>query len=118
MAKRAKTGEMLARDVGLEVKPPAESCEDQHCPFHGTLRVRGQMINGTVVSDKMDKTVVLEKVRLHWIPKYERFEKRTRRYKAHAPPCLRIQVGDQVTVAECRPLAKTVTLVVVEKVTP
>ncbi|MBQ7621081.1 MAG: 30S ribosomal protein S17, partial [Candidatus Methanomethylophilaceae archaeon] len=34
---------------------------------------------------------------------------------AHASPCLGLKVGDKVTIAECRPLAKTETFVVIDK---
>jgi small subunit ribosomal protein S17 len=52
-----------ARDIGIEVTPPKESCEDPKCPFHGKLSVRGQMMDGVVVSDKMTNTVVVTRKR-------------------------------------------------------
>lgn len=103
-----------ARDIGLDVKPPAETCTDRHCPFHGTLPVRGTVLNGTVVSAKMQGTVVVEREYLKYHPKYERYEKRTSRYLAHSPPCLKASVGDAVTIMECRPLSKRVSYVVIE----
>ena len=47
------------RDVGLGVKSPEKACDDPKCPFHGELSVRGQVFDGTVVSDKMTDTVVV-----------------------------------------------------------
>jgi small subunit ribosomal protein S17 len=104
-----------ARDIGLDVEPPESSCDDTCCPFHGTLPVRGQTIVGTVTSDRMNKTVVVKKQFLRLIPKYERYEKRTRKYSAHNPPCIAAKAGDEVTIAECRPLSKTVSFVVVRR---
>ncbi|HEY9245682.1 MAG TPA: 30S ribosomal protein S17, partial [Candidatus Methanoperedens sp.] len=82
--------------------------------FHGVLPVRGQVLNGVVVSDKMDKTVVVQRTFEKKIAKYERYEKRKTKIHAHNPPCLSAKEGDKVTVAECRPLAKTKSYVVIE----
>ena len=46
-----------ARNIGIPVKPPAESCEDKNCPFHGSLPIRGQVIKGRVVSSKMQGSI-------------------------------------------------------------
>lgn len=73
------------------------------------------MIRGKVVSTKMDKTVVVEKEHLKNLPKFERYERRTRRYMVHSPPCFKLSPGNEVTIMECRPLSKTVSFVVVEK---
>ncbi len=91
-----------------------EKCDDELCPYHGHLRVRGKILEGKVVSDKMDRTVVVERDRLFYLRKYERFEKRRSRIPAHNPPCINAKVGDRVKIAECRPLSKTVAFVVVE----
>ena len=103
------------RDIGIDVESPKEACDDLHCPFHGNLPVRGQILEGTVKSDKMKGTIVVEREYLRLIPKYERYEKRTRRYLAHSPPCLEIRRGDKVAIMECRPLSKTVTFVAIER---
>jgi len=105
----------LARDIGLDVPAPEETCSDRDCPFHGTLSVRGQLFTGVVVSDKMDKTVVVEREYTQFIPKYERYEKRTSRNMVHCPPCIKVNVGDKVKFSECRPLSKAVSFVVVQK---
>jgi small subunit ribosomal protein S17 len=102
-------------DVGIDVKVPENVCSDQKCPFHGSLPVRGQMIEGMVVSSKMKNTVVVKKERMRYIPKYERYEKRTGRYPAHNPPCINADVGDRVKIMECRKLSKTVAFTVIEK---
>ena len=101
--------------IGIEVEEPKERCDDPNCPFHGHLKVRGIIIRGKVVSTAMQKTVVVERERLHYVPKYERYEKRTSRYKAHLPPCIKVEKGDEVIIMECRPLSKTKHFVVVGK---
>ncbi len=103
-----------ANDIGLDVVPPMESCEDIHCPFHGKLPVRGTVLSGTVVSAKMQGTVVVEREHLKFVPKYERYEKRTSKYLAHSPPCQLAKLGDKVSIMECRPLSKRVSYVVIE----
>ena len=76
--------------------------------------VRGSTLVGTVVSQKMQDTVIVERMRNHFVPKFQRYEKRTSRYPAHVPSNIDVRVGDEVTIAECRPVSKTVTFVVVE----
>ena len=102
-----------ARDIGIDVPLPQKTCTDEHCPFHGKLSVRGQILEGVVVSTEMQRTAVVERQYLRYLQKFERFEKRTHRMNVHAPPCLGLAVGDRVTVMECRPLAKTVHFVAV-----
>ena len=96
-------------------KQPKKSCDDKNCPFHGELLVRGRVLEGSVVSAKMDKTVVVRRDYLHYMPKYKRYERRHGHVPAHSPPCLEVKEGDRVKIAECRPLSKTVSFVVVEK---
>jgi len=103
-----------ARDIGLDVRAPKTACDDAHCPFHGHLTLRGQVLEGTVVSVAMQRTAVVERTRLHFVPKFERYEKRRRRYLAHAPPCLNVPVGHRVRIAETRPLSKLVAFCIVE----
>jgi len=102
-------------DIGIDVKPPAKACSDRNCPFHGRLPVRGQVFDGIVVSDGMDKSAVIRRERLVYVPKYERYLKRTSRMSVHSPPCIEAKVGDQVTVMECRPLSKTIAFTIVSK---
>lgn len=104
-----------ARNIGLNVKAPEESCKDKNCPFHGTLPVRGQVITGIVLSSKMQDTILVKKEYMSYVPKYERYEKRTSKYSAHCPPCIKVNAGDQVKIAECRPLSKTTSFVTIEK---
>jgi small subunit ribosomal protein S17 len=62
-------------------------------------------LRGRVVSNAMDKTVVVAVERYVKHPKYQKFYKRTARYKAHAPG-EKIEVGTLVTIRETRPLSK------------
>ncbi len=104
------------RDIGIDVRAPkrAPAPGDSLNPFNGSLPVRGTTIVGKVVSAKMQGTVVVEKQHQRLVPKYERFEKRTSRYLAHVPSNIDATVGDEVLIAECRPISKTVKFVVVE----
>lgn len=104
----------MARDIGLDIPTPDAECDDINCPFHGELPVRGQVLVGTVVSDKMDKTVVIQRKHEILIKKYQRYEKRQSKIHAHNPPCINAKVGDVVTIAESRPLSKTTSYVVVK----
>ena len=104
----------MTRDIGLDVQQPAKECTDPKCPFHGELPVRGQVLSGVVVSDKMNGTVVVQRAFVKKVAKYERYEKRKTKVHAHNPPCMNAKAGDNVTIAECRPLSKTKSFVVVE----
>ncbi len=112
-AAAAKPTSSAARDVGIDVPVPEKSCTDLKCPFHGRLSVRGQTLEGVVVSTAMQNTVVIERKSLRFIRKYQRYEKRTHRMNVHAPPCLGLQIGHRVLAMECRPLGKTVHFVAI-----
>ncbi|HDQ06271.1 MAG TPA: 30S ribosomal protein S17 [Candidatus Bathyarchaeota archaeon] len=99
----------------LTAKKPKKTCDDINCPFHGTLSLRGRTMEGIVVSDKMDKTIVVRRDYLQYVPKYRRYERRRSNISAHNPPCLEIKTGDKVKLAECRPISKTVSFVAIEK---
>jgi len=102
--------------MSLTFKKPKKTCDDMNCPFHGELSVRGRVLEGVVVSAKMDKTVVVERNYLLYIRKFRRYERRRSRISSHNPPCLDVKEGDRVIIAESRPISKTVGFVVVEKV--
>ena len=106
--------------VGLDVEQPPEpedpeSYDYETCPFYGELAVRGQVREGIVASADMDRTVVVEREYDVFVPKYDRYMKRRSRIPAHVPEVLEpLVVGDRVKIAECRPLSKTKSHVVVE----
>ena len=102
------------RDIGFGLNKPDKECQDDKCPFHGSLKCRGKTFSGTVVSSKMQKTVNVEWEWKGYLKKYERYEKKRRRVKAHNPQCINAGEGDIVRIIECRPLSKTKNFVVVE----
>ena len=84
------------------------SLADKKCPFTGMVSIRGRILTGTVVSTKMHRTLIIRREYLHYIPKYNRYEKRHKNLAAHVSPAFRVEEGDHVTVGQCRPLSKTV----------
>lgn len=101
--------------MALTFKKPKKTCTDRNCPFHGSLPIRGRILEGVVVSAKMDKTVIVQHDYLKYVSKFMRYERRYSRIPAHNPPCIEAKEGDHVIIAECRPVSKTVSFVVVEK---
>ena len=104
------------RDIGIDVKAPTGEWDgDSNCPFYGSLRLRGQVLEGTVSSMGMQKTITIKRNNVRYMEKYERFEKRTGSVSAHLPACIgEVSVGDSVKIMECRPLSKTISFCVVE----
>lgn len=108
--------------IGLDVEQPPEpdnpdDYDYETCPFYGELPVRGQILEGEVVSNDMDRTVVVQREYDVNVPKYDRKMKRRSRIPAHVPEVLEpLTVGDTVKIAETRPLSKTKSHVVVEVV--
>ena len=84
------------RDIGIDVKAPAGEWDgDMNCPFYGSLRLRGQVLEGTVSSVGMQKTITIERHNVRYMKKYERFEKRTSVVSAHLPACIgEVNIGD------------------------
>jgi len=70
---------------------------------------------GTIISNKMKKTVVVEVERLKEHPKYKRRFKVHKKYHAHVESG-DYQVGDKVIIEECRPLSKTKRWYVISKI--
>lgn len=103
------------RDIGINVKAPEKECQDKNCPFHGGMSVRGQIFRGRVVKT-YEKSAVIERELIRYVPKYERYLKKRSKMHAHNPPCIDAKPGDVVTIAECRPISKTKSFVIVERV--
>lgn len=104
----------MVRNIGISVSPPRRTCEDNNCPFHGRLPIRGRVFTGTLVSAKARKMVVVEQHFSRPVTKYKRFERSKSKMHAYSPECMDVIEGKQVRIAECRPLAKTVAFVVIE----
>nr|AGH70195.1 40S ribosomal protein S11 [Placozoa sp. H4] len=101
------------RSVGLGFKTPREATEgtyiDKKCPFTGNVSIRGRILTGVVAKMKMRRTIIIRRDYLHYIKKYNRYEKRHKNLAVHLSPCFPdVQLGDTVTVGQCRPLSKTV----------
>jgi small subunit ribosomal protein S17 len=64
-----------------------------------------RILQGVVVSDKADKTIVVLVERRVMHPIYKKFIKRSKKYMAHdeAATC---KAGDKVRIRECRPISK------------
>jgi len=67
-----------------------------------------RILSGVVVSDKMDKTVVVRVDRKVMHPMYKKIISRSKKYSAHDEnnAC---KVGDSVKIRECPPISKTKT---------
>lgn len=65
----------------------------------------GQELEGIVVSDKMDKTIVVEVTRVFRHPVLGKTIRRRKKYQAHDETG-QAKMGDRVKIAECRPLSK------------
>lgn len=63
-----------------------------------------KIFEGTVKSNKMTKSVVVEVVRMWQHPIYKKRVKRTKSYLTHDE--MGAKVGDRVTIAETRPISK------------
>lgn len=72
----------------------------------GMERGRQQMLAGTVVSDKMDKTVIVAVERTYMHRLYHRYVRKTTRYAAH-DESNQCNVGDRVSIVSSRPLSKS-----------
>lgn len=70
-----------------------------------TVTKQNKVLNGVVVSDKMDKTVVVSVTRFVKHPKYQKFVKISKKYKAHDENNAH-KVGDTIEIIESRPLSK------------
>jgi small subunit ribosomal protein S17 len=71
-----------------------------------------RVLQGTVVSDKMDKTVTVLVERRYMHPLYKKYVKRSDKYAAH-DEANAFRVGDKVAIEECRPLSKRKTWTVI-----
>lgn len=73
-----------------------------------------RVLVGTVISDKMDKTIVVRVDRRVKHPLYKKFITRSQRFSAHdeANSC---NVGDTVRIRECRPLSRNKHFELVER---
>lgn len=104
----------MSRNIGIAVKAPSGGCDDVHCPFHGRLAVRGKLFEGRVTGDKARQTITLQKEAPVYFGKFKRYARGKSSIHAHVPGCMEVKSGDTVRTAECRPISKSVSYVVVE----
>ncbi|KAG7958999.1 hypothetical protein I3843_10G049400 [Carya illinoinensis] len=74
-----KGGNRFWKSIGLAFKTPREAIEgtyiDKKCPFVGNVSIRG-ILAGTCHSAKMMRTIIVRRNYLHFVKKYQRYEKR------------------------------------------
>lgn len=74
-----------------------------------------KQLKGTIISDKMQKTIVVKVERIKQHPKYQRRYKIFKKYKAHDEKG-EFKIGDKVVIEETRPLSKEKRWKVVKKI--
>ncbi|OGD25691.1 30S ribosomal protein S17 [Candidatus Azambacteria bacterium RIFCSPHIGHO2_01_FULL_40_24] len=74
-----------------------------------------KILKGTVVSDKMNKTVVVKVEDFKKHPRYGRYYKSSKKYKAHDEKG-EFHIGDKVLIKETRPLSKDKSFAVIKKI--
>jgi small subunit ribosomal protein S17 len=65
-----------------------------------------RILQGVVVSDKMDKTIVVKVERRVMHPVYKKFVRQSKKYAAH-DEANKFKIGDTVRIEECRPLSRS-----------
>ena len=71
-----------------------------------------RILQGVVVSDKQDKTVVVSVERQVMHPVYKKIVKKSKKFAAHDENN-QCKVGDRVSIQECRPISKTTSWTVI-----
>ena len=79
---------------------------DEEKEFVANTDLVARSVTGTVVSNKMDKTITLRVERRVKHPVYGKFVRKSKKIHAHDVENV-CGIGDVVTVEECRPLSKT-----------
>ena len=113
LAKKTKRGiRYYKTNIGMGYKTPREAIlgdyVDNNCPFTGNVNIRGRILKGMITSVKMNRTVIVRRDYLHYVRKYQRYEKRHTNIPTHCSPCFRVKEGDIAEIGECRPISKTV----------
>tara|TARA_B100001167_G_C16549608_1_gene202855 strand:+ start:160 stop:489 length:330 start_codon:yes stop_codon:yes gene_type:complete len=106
----------MIKNIGIQIKeserkPPENEGNN---PFNGSLSVRGKTFEGIVIKAKGKRTVVIQKETPIYFTKFRRYGRSKSRIHAHVPSNLDIEEGDHVLAAECRPISKSVSFVIVE----
>lgn len=104
----------MTLNIGLKVNQPKRECDDKHCPFHGGLSIRGKLFDGKITGSKAKQTITLQKDSPIYFSKFKRYARGTSTIHAHVPKCMDVENGNRVLAAECRPISKSISYVVVE----
>ncbi len=106
----------MTRNIGLPVNVPNKKLieNEKNNPFNGSLSIRGKLFEGVIINAKANGTVVIQKESPIYFKKFKRFGRSKNQIQAHVPSNLNVQEGDYVIAAECRPISKSVSFVVVE----
>ncbi len=83
----------------------AKKDKKENTTENNPIQKTGSVLSGIVVSDKMDKTVVVSVSRFVKHPKYGKFYKINKKYKAHDEEN-KYKTGDKVEIIETRPISK------------
>jgi small subunit ribosomal protein S17 len=71
-------------------------------------------IMGQLLVRKQKNMAVVAREYPHPVPKYKRYERSKSKLHAYIPGCVDVEEGTDVKIAECRPLSKTVSFVIIE----
>jgi small subunit ribosomal protein S17 len=106
----------MTKNIGLPVKEPKKKVlkNESANPFNGSLTIRGKLFEGIVINAKTKGTAVIQKESPIYFTKFKRFGRSKNKIHAHVPSNISVQEGDHVIAAECRPISKSVSFVVVE----
>ena len=106
----------MTRNIGIPVKTSLKKSiqNDSNNPFNGSLSVRGKTFEGIVINAKGKRTVTIQKESPIYFTKFRRYGRSKNKIHAHVPSNLDVHEGDTVIAAECRPISKSVSFVVVE----
>ena len=106
----------MTKNIGISVKKPTKLplSNEKNNPFNGSLSVRGKLFEGIIVNAKAKNTVTIEKKSFINFSKFKRYGRSKNRIHAHVPSNLDVKEGDRVIAAECRPISKSVSFVIIE----
>ena len=106
----------MTRNIGLPISSPKKKSEEgeKNNPFNGSLSIRGKLFEGIVINAKAKNTIVIQKERPIYFSKFKRFGRSKNKIHAHVPSNIAVKEGDYVVAAECKPISKSVSFVVIE----
>ena len=76
--------------------------------------IRGNILEGIVVSNKAQRTITVKRIITHYVSKYERYKKVASKVKAHVPLGMTVKEGDIVRIGETRKISKTKNFILME----